>query len=153
MQNKVIPFLLSTIFVLFAGATVAGVHAPADHEKEIVIALKTDDFELVETDISGLAVGESEIIHTDNGKTIDLLRTAEGVEIYVDGELLETGLDHMGNLHEEHKFIHKEIEITCEEGEECEEFVVISDDEHDDAHSGAHAERIIIIDKTVEKSD
>ena len=31
-------------------------------------------------------LGESQTIETNNGKVIDLLRTADGVEIYVDGE-------------------------------------------------------------------
>ena len=34
-------------------------------EEKMVIALKTDSFELAETDISTLAIGESQIIETD----------------------------------------------------------------------------------------
>jgi hypothetical protein len=41
----------------------------------MVIALQTDDFELAETDISDLEIGDAETIYTESGKTIDLLRT------------------------------------------------------------------------------
>jgi hypothetical protein len=77
--------------------------------------LKTNDFEVAETDISDLEVGESETIVTDSGKTIDLLRTADGVEIYVDGELMDIpemgahGAHHDGNMK-----IHKKVIIECE---------------------------------------
>ncbi len=35
-------------------------------------------------------------IETDSGKIIDILRTADGAEIYVDGELLEMNFDDEG---------------------------------------------------------
>ena len=43
---------------------------------------------VADTDISHLGVGDAETIYTESGKTIDLLRTEDGVEVYVDGELL-----------------------------------------------------------------
>jgi len=104
--------ILSTLIFsafIFAGSAQAG-----DQEK-MVIQLKTNDFEVAETDISNLAIGESETIITESGKTIDLLRTADGVEIYVDGELMDMpsmdGHDvHFGDGQK----IHKQIIIECE---------------------------------------
>ncbi len=77
-----------TLLVILSAFIYAGVTLAGDKEK-MVIQLKTNDFEIAETDISDLAIGESETIVTENGRTIDLLRTAEGVEIYVDGELMD----------------------------------------------------------------
>jgi hypothetical protein len=92
------------------------------YEEKTVIALKTDDFELSETDISHLEVGDGETIVTESGKTIDLLRTQDGIEIYVDGELVEP------SMHGDHKLIHKRVEVVCEEEDSCEELVWISED-------------------------
>ena len=52
----------------------------------MVIALKTDPFELAKTDISTLLVGESQSIKAGSGKIIDVPRTADGIEIYSDGD-------------------------------------------------------------------
>jgi hypothetical protein len=106
--------------ILFMAAIVvsAGINlAVAGEESEkIVIALKTDDFEIEKTDLSHLAVGDAETIVTESGRTIDMLRAEDGIEIYVDGELLE-----MGDMHAKHHQVHK-IRIICDEGEEdCDE--------------------------------
>jgi len=84
---------LKPIFALAATALLATGNVQADTEEKMIIALKTDDFEMTNTDISSLAIGESQTIETDSGQVIDLLRTADGVEIYVDGELLEMGFE------------------------------------------------------------
>ena len=78
---------LKTVFTLAAFALIATGSVYA--ETEMVIALKTDKFELTETDISTLAIGEARTIETDSGSVIDILRTADGADIYVDGELLK----------------------------------------------------------------
>lgn len=107
MKTKLcIPSTLIFSAFIFAGAAQAG-----DQEK-MVIQLKTNDFEIAETDISNLAIGESETIITESGKTIDLLRTADGVEIYIDGELMDMdGHDvHFGDGRK----IHKQVIFECE---------------------------------------
>jgi hypothetical protein len=126
-MNKSILSISALCFFLVGVAT-AGEHS-ADHEKKMVVAVKTDDFELVETDISHLGVGESEIIQTEDGRTIDLLRTAEGVEIYLDGELVDLAGLHDGDG--EHKVVKRKVKIVCEGDEdesECEKKVWMSDD-------------------------
>ncbi len=100
----------------------------AQSKEKILIVLKTDDFQLDKTDISDLAIGESVTIETDSGKVIDILRTADGVELYIDGELLEMDFDGQG-LHEQH-VIRKHVEIICDDDEECDHnvFVFTGDD-------------------------
>ena len=106
------------------------------------IALSTDVFELDEIDISHLAVGDAETIVTASGKTVDLLRTEHGVEIYVDGELMD--LPHMGahGGHEgHHDGTHKVIMIESD-----------SEIEDVDGLHEAHESKVIVIRKKVEES-
>lgn len=121
---------LRPVFALFVLTLFTSVSAFAETREKMVIALQTDDFELAETDISTLAIGEAKTIETDSGKVIDILRTSDGAEIYVDGELLEMsfGDDY---LHEEH-MVEKHVEIICESDEECDKNVfVINGDDHE----------------------
>ena len=113
-----------TAFVLLAITSVQ-----AETQEKMVIALKTHDFELTETDISTLTIGESQTIETDSGKIIDILRTADGAEIYVDGELLEMNFDHEG-LHEDH-MVKKHVSVICDNNEDCDNnvFILAGDDD------------------------
>jgi hypothetical protein len=157
MTHKFILLSTLVIFVLGAGSLLAGEHPEHSVEREsmMVIALETDDFELAETDVSHLEIGDAETIYTQSGKTIDLLRTAEGIEIYVDGELLETGLESEDRIHEGHHIVHKRVEVECDSDEECEELVWITDDEDLDMesmHGEDHHEKIIIIKEKTESN-
>ena len=92
----------------------AGIAFAGDKEK-IVIGLKTNDFEVAETDISNLTIGESETIVTESGKIIDLMRTADGVEVYVDGELMD--MPHLAEMAADgsgHHKMHERVVIECE---------------------------------------
>jgi hypothetical protein len=141
-----------TLLAILAGIFYTGISFAGDKEK-MVVKLKTDDFEMAETDISSLEIGESETIVTESGKTIDLLRTAEGVDIFVDGELLE--MPHMDELSADgsgHKF-HKRIEIDCEvHGDdemeaECGEnmfFMADGDIDIEALHADGDAHKIIV---------
>ena len=148
---------LKPVFALATFAILAASSVQADTEEKMIIALKTDDFELTETDISALAVGEGKTIETESGKVIDILRTTDGVEIYVDGELLEMNFDHDG-LHEEH-MVRKHVEVICDGDEECDEMVWISDAEHIDLeelhemHKGEEGHKIIVIKKEIITED
>jgi hypothetical protein len=114
---------LKPIFALAALTLLVASLAQAETREKMIIALKTNDFELTETDISTLAIGESQTIETDSGKVIDILRTADGAEIYVDGELLEMDFDPEG-LHEGH-MVKKHVEVICDTDEDCEKNIVI----------------------------
>jgi len=147
---------LKPIFALTACAffAVNSVHA----ETEMVIALKTDKFELTETDISTLAIGEAKTIETESGSIIDILRTADGAEIYVDGELLEMDFDHEG-IHAEH-MIKTHVEIICEDEEACDENVItimngddIDLEEIHGMHGGEEGHKVIIIKKQINTQD
>ena len=138
MIHKIILLLTAAVFTLGAASISAG-------EDKVVIALKTDDFELAETDISELEIGDAETIYTQSGKTIDLLRTAEGVEIYVDGELLEMGLNGEEGIHEGHHIVHQHIEVECDTEEDCD-----ADIELGSLHGEDHHQKVIIIKEKTE---
>jgi len=131
--------------LLLAGAALAG---EAVMDQKMVVALKTPHFEIAETDISHLAVGESETIVTDSGRTVDLLRTEDGVEVFLDGVKLDIPMEG-----EEH-VIREEIEIHCDSDEDCESLAWISEDGEIDLEAleaeGAH--RTIVIRKETEIS-
>jgi hypothetical protein len=135
---------LKPAFVLLALALLATTTVQADTLEKMVIALKTSDFEVTETDISELAIGEAQTIETESGKVIDILRTADGAEIYVDGELLDTNFDEEG-LHEQH-MVKTHVEIICDDDEECDENVfVLHGEDHDTSHLvSPHGENIVI---------
>jgi len=144
---------LKPILTLAVVAVLAATSAQAASKEKMIIALKTDNYELLETDVSSLAVGEAQTIETDTGKIIDILRTVDGVEIYVDGELLEMDLDHE-DLHEGH-MVEKHVEIICDSEEECDRHVLITDGENfdleelHDMHKSGEAHKIIVIEKEI----
>lgn len=102
--------------------------AAEESERTALIALKTDGFELAETDISRLSVGESKTIVTDNGTTVDLIRTREGVEIYVDGVLLDAELGHTMHAlaHDSLAGAHESVELHCPEPGPCSKTIRIT---------------------------
>ena len=124
-MKKTLICLAASLSIIAAAPLAAGEDAEVVKEEKIVIALSTDDFTIEETDLGHLAVGDAETIVTDSGKTIDLLRTEDGIEVYVDGELLD-----MHGAHEEHHAVHK-IKVVCDGDEaDCDELTWIS--EHGD---------------------
>jgi len=126
MKHYLKPFFALLVCALLAPSTVL-----AEHEEKMIIALQTDSFEMAETDISDLAIGESLTIETESGKVIDILRTEEGAEIYVDGEMLE--MDFSGDaLHEDH-MMRKHVEIICDNDEDCDKNVFVLAGDHADA--------------------
>ncbi len=142
-------YCLEPFFVLLALAFLATTSVQADTQEKMVIALKTSDFELTETDISELAIGEAQTIETESGKVIDILRTADGAEIYVDGELLEMNFDEEG-LHEQH-MVKKHVEIICDDDEDCDENVfVLHGEDHDISQLVSPDGETIVIHKEIE---
>ena len=153
MKYGLFTFLAAAFLVFGVKPAVAGDEQGNAEPKQMVIALKTDEFELHETDLSHLGVGGAETIVTDSGKTIDLLRTQDGVEIYVDGELLELDFSHDQAMHDQHDVVHERIEISCDDEDNCDEHLWISDGEEidmDALHSDGHHEKVIIIRKETE---
>ena len=145
---------------LSALALAMGWAAPglADDGVKRVIALKTDHFELAETDVSHLAVGESETIVTESGTTIDLLRTADGIEIYVDGELLELphADHHDGAQHKvaRHVVVHcADDEQACVEEHMAMEVEGLDLGEPHDAEWHDEEADVIVIRKKITKDD
>mgnify|MGYP006987946230 CR=1 FL=1 len=112
--------LLKAVLVLTCTSLLASFAMSAQAREKMLIALKTSDFELTKTDISSLAIGESKTIETGNGKVIDILRTGDGAEIYVDGQLLDINQPHQGHDITQH------IEVICEDDENCDEDVLFN---------------------------
>jgi len=135
---------MKVIFSLAALAFLATASVQAGSEEKIIIALKTGDLELFEIDASELAIGESQTIETDSGKVIDILRTADGAEIYIDGELLDMDMDG-SSLHEQH-MVRKHVEIICDDDEQCDKnvFVFTGDDSDISAWVTDQGEHVII---------
>jgi len=114
---------LKPVIALLAFSLLVMSSAQAGTKEKMVIALKSSDFELAETDISELAVGESRTIETGSGKVIDILRTQDGVELYVDGELVDMSFGEHG-LHARHAQ-KTHVEIICDDDEACDDDVFI----------------------------
>jgi hypothetical protein len=109
---------LSALFLI--APAYGGEHG--NDEPTIIMKLKSDEVELDEIDISDLEVGDAHTVFTDSGKTVDILRTVGGFEIYVDGEELKIPNEPLdmeslaGNVH-----YGSDIEIEClsEDGNDC----------------------------------
>jgi hypothetical protein len=129
------------------------------HEKKILVAVKTDDVDLQEIDLSDLQPGDSETIMTESGKTIDLLRTEDDVEIYIDGERLD-----IARLHGKHgakavRIVDHKVEVVCDGDEECDHMMLLEgmpELPHDayigdgGDHEGSHApHKVVIVRKEV----
>jgi len=148
------------IFALAICTILGSFSVIAAQQEKTVIALKTNNFELPETDISALAIGEAQTIETESGKLIDILRTVDGAEIYVDGELLEMNFDDEV-LHEEHTLhaqhmLETQVEIVCDSDEDCDEnIIVLTDDDQasDRVTLDGEEHKIIIIKKVELKED
>ncbi len=116
---------LKPVFAIFAVVFFAIAPGYASAEKSMVVSIETDSFKLTDTDISSLAIGESKTIETESGQVVDILRTVDEVEIYIDGELVDLGFDHdpESGIH----MISKHVEVSCDDEDEgrCEKHVVI----------------------------
>lgn len=110
---------LAPVLALSTALFAAPLWAGGSHHETHVIKVKTDDAEMVEADVSDLALGESRSFVTDSGRTVDILRAPEGIEVYIDGELLEAEFG-AEDLHERMALIHEEMEIECEADDEAE---------------------------------
>ncbi|NNK37781.1 MAG: hypothetical protein HKP03_04830 [Xanthomonadales bacterium] len=152
MKATPVLFLFLSLMALGGTLAVAGEYAEDDAEKKMVIALMTDDFELDETDVSHLGIGDAETIVTENGQTIDLLRTEDGIDVFVDGELLDLGSHGDDGLHGEHGIVHKRVEVICETEGDCEKHVMVTTDGEVDLESlhGEGHEKVIVIKKKAE---
>lgn len=147
-MNKAIPHSLTVLFtiLLFSAGALAGDTLHQHH----VIKIKAGADEAFEADLLELAVGESETFVTESGKTIDLIRTTEGVEVYIDGELLDLGGPSPDGVH---KVIHRRVSVECQsdtDNEDCDHLVWLGAD-GDQAHEFSFAtddhHRVIFIEK------
>jgi hypothetical protein len=146
MQSKLLAGAIGALLLTTAAHAVAGQAREVVADEELVVALKTEHFEIPETDISHLAVGEAERIVTEYGRTVDLVRTEDGVEVYLDGQLLDIPMD--GG----ERVIREEIEILCDTPADCDEVRRMAEDGDVDleALEAGDAHRVIRIRKETE---
>jgi hypothetical protein len=114
------------VLILLAGIALNPTWAGGDHH-EAKIKIIGDDFELDETDVSDLEIGESMSFYTDNGREVLILRQEDGFDISVDGESIALPRMSAGGHggHSGVKVITKEI-VCDSDGEECDhEFINI----------------------------
>lgn len=144
MNSRLLTVLAGVGSLLLATSIIA-----SDVHREHKIKLKLDGHgaELIEADVSDMAVGESRTWVTESGRTIDLLRSAEGMEVYIDGELVDTGYDgaHGGGV-----VLHEDIDVACfsdSEGD-CEKHAIFVDAQGD--ADELHGYEVRVLTQTVE---
>jgi hypothetical protein len=125
------PLVAALSGALFATGALAGGETISTH----IIKVAADGDEVIEADVSELELGESLEFVTESGQVIDILKAPEGIELYIDGELLDPLAAH-GDLERLHRHIaiHEEaLDIDCEVVDDCEahiEALVARDFEH-----------------------
>jgi hypothetical protein len=145
MNKASITRITALIPTLLLGMTaLAG--EPVIHEQH-TIALKTSGSEVFEADLNELAIGESRSFVTDAGQSVDLIRTAEGAEVYIDGKLVDIG---SVGLDGDHHVLHKEASVECfsdGDGEtDCDHDVVFSGDAADGVVKVVHKQFEVVCD-------
>ena len=146
-MTKRIMFSLAFAIVPLLVATVAEAH-DSEHQEQMMVALKTDDVDLAETDISDLAIGDALTVYTENDRTIDILRTRDGIEIYVDGERVDVGPTSSLAPHDgQHVVVTRNVEVICDPEEDCDELTWIEDGDvnTDAAPDAIHKDKVIVI--------
>ncbi len=86
--------------------------------------------------------------------------TEYGVEIYVDGELIEVGSHGDDEMHVGHRVVDAHVEVICHTEHDCEKTVWVSGDEdvefdaqhHEEHQHGERHEKIFIISNEEETS-
>lgn len=109
-----------SLLLLAALFCTAGASQALAGDQEIrthVIQVETDGSDVIEADVSDLELGESLNFVTDSGRVIDILKATEGIEIYIDGELLDAHGDHhdLEQLHRDIAIHEEQLEIHCDE--------------------------------------
>ena len=116
------------VMILLAGIALNPTWAGGENY-QAKIKIIGDDFELDETDVSSLEVGESMTFYSDEGREILVTREDDGFDISIDGESLDLprlvgGAD---GGHHGIKVIKKQF--MCDSDEECDhEFINIHED-------------------------
>ena len=111
-----------------------------------LVRVATGASDIIEADVSALELGESQSFVTDSGRTVDILRVPEGIELYLDGELIETG--ELSATLEDRLALHEElVTIDCDEETQgdCADLI------EDLAHAHADGMKVIIARQHVEE--
>ena len=141
------PFLLTSGLLLMSAFLLSSI-AFAENQTEILIKVESEDVHVETMDISHLSTGDVETIYSEDGKTIDVMKTDTGIEIFIDGEKIELPSLDLNSSHEDsHKVKHITVSIHCEseaddDCEEDEKWLLDSDGDLQDHEDLSH--RIII---------
>jgi hypothetical protein len=155
-SNPGLRTILSSSFFLMMSGFLFGGAAFAGDQKEMIIDLETEDFHIEQLNISDFETGDTETIYTDGGKTIDVVKTDAGADIFIDGEKLDLPDLDIHSLHadsEEARYIIVDIECEAEADEDCtagEHWAVSADDQ---LHAHEAMSHKIIIRKEVHSTD
>lgn len=137
------PRIAALGFTLLAtGAFAGGGESISKH----IIKVAADGGEVIEADASDLQLGESLEFVTESGQIIDILKAPDGIEIYIDGELLDPHGVHgdRSQLHRHIAIREEAVDIDCDGVDDCEahiEALIDGDFEHAE---------VIIIEKQIE---
>ncbi len=106
--------LTASVLLLVTGFLFGGTSFAGDH-LEMIIDVETAEFHIDKLDISDLETGDVETIYTEDGKTIDVMKTATGVDIFIDGEKLDLPGTGIHAMHADGEGVrHIIVHIECE---------------------------------------
>jgi len=133
------------------------VTAAAGTGDTMMIDIDTDAFQIDQLDISRLSPGDTETVYTDDGRTVDILRKEEGIEIFVDGQPLNLPelvcpTHSPDGSHEPYRTVMIQMECDAESDEECNHLMLDADGKWavDESHEQHH---IVVIKESVETED
>lgn len=149
MKRQLFQLLQVSTLVLFG--TFSAQASEQTKAERMVIVNTGDDSRHIETiDASELELGDAKTVFTEDGKTIDVLRTVDGLEIYINGKEVEIPDIPLDFAHMKHgmdiDFEH-DIECISDDEEECDihGLMVMTDDvivNSDSMEDGKHIIRI-----------
>lgn len=173
MKQQLMTCRSAFLTALLAGLTMSISSADETTSYKHVVKVQAEGSEVIEADVSDLQPGEAMSFTTESGRLIDILQGVDGLEIYLDGELIanpgtaEGQVANAAILHERliaceqasggdceglhGQLQHKKIEIHCvsDDDAECENISWVGADHEIEVlgHGGQSEENVIVIRK------
>jgi|GEM_PF-4552622 len=129
---------LLALLLLTAGAVAASAVEPVV-EQQIRLKIMADD-DLLDLDLSDLAVGESQQLYTESGKEVVVTRSEDSFEIQVEGRdepiIVHTGAGHAYAF---------DVEAACQDADDCLHRVIVNSDVEVADHDGDEVHSMVFI--------